>query len=816
MGDLFENNILQELIKGFGKVYYDILIGDLYKDSYEFVNPYQLEKVDMDEIGGVGSFSKDTVVFAENFVYKDDVEEFLTIMSPKGLFASLNKPGDTKLFRMRQKLNGEYRYVQSHIVRFSESKNEFKFLYWIRDIQDEIEKEQELSELSDNYDNSLYKQLIDFQKTGVIAYTLPGYDIVHVNNEALRIYGWKDTVDAQYGLKYAPGSIIDKGSALKKLKALREEDGVVSFEFIAHHDDGNDILCAAQSRSAILSSGKRVIVTTMLDITEKRKQEEEYEKAREEQIAFKKNALLGALSEDYEIVYFGNLDEDRFNIEKAASTSRSEVIETTSSSNVYSIEMRNYADVFVHEDDYDRFNRVTELSNMKQAMEHQKSVTIRYKVKPNPRGYHYYMMHFVNVSKSAGEHLVVVGIKRIDDDLRVEREAKERLERAYEEANRANASKSEFLARVSHDVRTPVNAILGLLDIAEKNQDDIGMLKEVIKKQRGVVNHLLSLLGDVLDLSELEGNKTEVLNQEFNLKDICEQALKLAQIKADEKEIKLIHDSCMGITEPMVMGNPLHVSQIIINLINNAILFNKPKGNVTFTSKLMSYDGKTAVYGFVIEDTGIGIPEEYKKHMFEPYNRIKDSDGSVGTGLGLTIVKGLVDKMNGSIDVSSKVGVGSKFTVVLPFNVADVKPDKTYEKKEIPASEPSISGMKILLVEDNELNMEIATYMLEDAGALITPAVNGKEALDTYINTDAGYFDAILMDVMMPVMDGYTATKKIRLSGKDDALAIPIIAMTANAFLADEKSAKNAGMNAHLTKPLDTRKLISVLSSFIY
>lgn len=162
MGDLFENNILQELIKGFGKVYYDILIGDLYKDSYEFVNPYQLEKVDMDEIGGVGSFSKDTVVFAENFVYKDDVEEFLTIMSPKGLFASLNKPGDTKLFRMRQKLNGEYRYVQSHIVRFSESKNEFKFLYWIRDIQDEIEKEQELSELSDNYDNSLYKQLIDF------------------------------------------------------------------------------------------------------------------------------------------------------------------------------------------------------------------------------------------------------------------------------------------------------------------------------------------------------------------------------------------------------------------------------------------------------------------------------------------------------------------------------------------------------------------------------------------------------------------------------------------------------------------------------
>lgn len=396
-------------------------------------------------------------------------------------------------------------------------------------------------------------------------------------------------------------------------------------------------------------------------------------------------------------------------------------------------------------------------------------------------------------------------------NLALERQKTE-IQKAYEEAKLANAAKSDFLARMSHDIRTPINGILGLIEMADRYPDDVEKLKENRAKAKGAVTHLLSLINDVLDMSKLESGEIELSREPFNLNELLKQCTQIIQTQADEIGITVINQSKDGIASPWLIGSSVHLRQILTNLLSNAVKYNKENGSVTTQVKELTRDEEQAWIQFRIEDTGIGMSEEFQKKMFEPFTQEKEgSRGKYnGTGLGTSIVKKLVDKMNGTIEVNSKKDVGTTVVVTLPFQI-DVHHS---EGKEAAVTAADISGRHILLVDDNELNQEIGSFMLSEAGAVVDVAENGEEAVKAYREAEQPY-DLILMDMMMPELDGCAATRQIRKLEMERGSHTPVIAMTANAFVDDINKCKSAGMDDHIAKPLDMKKVIGVIAKYM-
>lgn len=379
-------------------------------------------------------------------------------------------------------------------------------------------------------------------------------------------------------------------------------------------------------------------------------------------------------------------------------------------------------------------------------------------------------------------------------------------------ADAANAAKTAFLTRMSHDIRTPLNGILGLIEIEELKEGDIQVARESRAKARVAANHLLSLINDILEMGKIEDRKLTLEHTPFNLKELCDDTLVLCKLRASSNGITMQDNSLPYATGPYMIGSPTHIRQIMINLLDNSIKYNKHGGSVTFSSKTKPLDNGRALFCFSVSDTGIGMTPKFLKHIYEPFAQEGDDARSKfqGTGMGMPIVKSLIELMGGTIEISSEVGVGSTFNVQIPLDID--KDPQARERADEQADSCSLAGMNVLLAEDNELNAEIAQALLESEGIVVTRAADGNEAVDLYVGRPAGSFDAILMDIMMPDMDGYEATRAIRLSEKVDAADIPIIALTANAFAEDAKAAHDAGMNAHLPKPLDFNKLKNTLA----
>lgn len=388
-----------------------------------------------------------------------------------------------------------------------------------------------------------------------------------------------------------------------------------------------------------------------------------------------------------------------------------------------------------------------------------------------------------------------------------QRQEKEILE-ALEKVQRANKVKSEFLSHMSHDIRTPINGILGMLEIIEKNQDNMEKQRDCRKKIRVAAEHLLSLINDVLQISKLESGESSFVEESFDLKDILENCMTILSPKAEEIGIYLELKE-MDFKHKRVNGSPLHLRQILINIIGNAIKYNQPNGKVYIQAHEISSNEDIAEYQFIIEDTGIGMSEEFQKHIFEPFTQENQNARTTynGTGLGMSITKKLVDKMNGTIEVESQLNKGSRFNIILPIQIDKNENIQSHVQEETLAD---ISGMNVLLVEDNAINCEIVQYMLEDAGATVVTAENGKIAVDIFSSSKEGTFDCILMDLMMPIMGGLEATQVIRSMNRAD-VHLPIIGLSANAFEEDVKKSIDAGMNEHLTKPVDISKLFSVM-----
>ena len=394
-----------------------------------------------------------------------------------------------------------------------------------------------------------------------------------------------------------------------------------------------------------------------------------------------------------------------------------------------------------------------------------------------------------------------------------EEKYKEELLKAAKRAEAANRAKTEFLQRMSHDIRTPINGICGMLDVAEHYAEDLDKQTECREKIKEASNLLLGLVNEVLDMSKLESGEVILEESPFDLHNISEEVLTVIELLAEERNIKLIQEK-QEITHWNLIGSPAHVKRVWMNILSNAVKYNKDNGSICIQYREVPYnqDGMTMIE-FICQDTGIGMSREFQKVIFEPFAQENAGSRSKynGTGLGMPITKSLVEKMGGTIQFESEEGVGTTFVIQIPFKI-DTETDRM-EKEEKAAI--SLRGLHILLVEDNELNMEIAEFIVTNEGAVVTKAKNGKEAVDYFEKSSVGTYDAILMDVMMPVMDGLTASETIRNMNRADAKTIPIIAMTANAFTDDKMKAKEAGMNEHIAKPLNREVLVETVFKVI-
>lgn len=385
---------------------------------------------------------------------------------------------------------------------------------------------------------------------------------------------------------------------------------------------------------------------------------------------------------------------------------------------------------------------------------------------------------------------------------------------AAKKAEAANEAKTEFLQRMSHDIRTPINGIRGLVNMADHYADDMEKQTEYRTKVKEASNLLLELVNDVLDMSKLESGEIVLEEIPFNLSSISREVFVVIEQMAAEQNIRVAWEK-KEITHRDFIGSPGYVKRVMMNILSNAVKYNKENGQIYVSCvEIPSEQPEMTTMEFVCRDTGIGMAEEFQKHIFEPF--AQEYTGSrakfAGTGLGMAISKKLVEEMGGTITFESKKGVGSTFVIRVPFKI-DLDADKREESKDV--SEKSIKGMHVLLAEDNELNMEIAEFLLQNEGAEVTKAWNGQEIVELFRKSEAGEFDVILMDIMMPIINGYEAAKRIRSLDREDAKKIPIIAMTANAFTEDRIRAKEAGMDEHIAKPIDVELLIKVIHKLV-
>ena len=468
-------------------------------------------------------------------------------------------------------------------------------------------------------------------------------------------------------------------------------------------------------------------------------------------------------------------------------------------------------ETIVSEKHQDAMKQFLDISTLNQRLMNTESVGIEYQAKNK----FWYLARFI-VKKRDEQGIVthvLYLVREINKQKQIELEYQEKVLAAAEDAKRANIAKTDFLRRMSHDIRTPINGILGMVNIAEHYPNDLKKQMECRNKVKEAAGFLLDLVSSILDMNKLESGEIILEHKEFDLLEILQETNHIIGMTAQEKNIVLDIDD-KDLRHQYLIGSPLHLRQILQNISGNAVKYNKKGGAINIVCRENQINDDWISLEFICTDTGKGISKEFLEHVFEPFAQENTQARStyMGSGLGLAIVKQLVELMGGEIKIESNLGVGTKVMVFLPFEI-----DHNYhkeDKKRVENIENKLCDLKVLLVEDNEINIEIARFMLERFGMKITEAHNGKEAMEVFQSSKENYFDMIFMDIMMPVMDGLEATRQIRKLNREDAKKIPIIAMTANAFSDDAQLSKEAGMDEHLVKPLDEKLMKKVVEQY--
>lgn len=559
------------------------------------------------------------------------------------------------------------------------------------------------------------------------------------------------------------------------------------------------------------------IVTCVVIMHVRSRQRSAIEAAREKEREHLK--ILAALSHDYYVVYFTDLNSDICHLIKLSEGNEN----SNRDRQCYSEAMLNYINKRVIPEYRDTLIALADPEEIIRRFRTQTDFAVRYRVNPNENRREFYEMHFVDAGENDSDHFMVFGIRCVDDIAKEELSRKQLLQDALEAAERANSAKSDFLSRMSHDMRTPLNAVLGMTAIAETNIGDPNRVKDALNKISVSGKHLLGLVNDVLDMSRIESGKLSINEAQFDL-----SALLTDMTTMIHPQIRMHNHTytadLSGIVHKNVIGDSLRLQQIFMNILSNSVKYTPDGGLISLrVSEKPAAAAKAAIYEFVFTDNGIGMSKEYLEHIFEPFSREEDPRTSSikGTGLGMSITRNILHIMNGSIVIESEQDKGSVFTVTIPMRITDGPAENKSSGRSGDQSALSeikkndFSGKRILIAEDNPLNMEIACEILKMTGADITEAENGRIALEKFAGSEVGYFDLIFMDLQMPEMNGIEAAKAIRQLERPDASAIPIVAMTANAFTEDINATKAAGMNEHLAKPVDLEKFSGVLKKYL-
>lgn len=543
---------------------------------------------------------------------------------------------------------------------------------------------------------------------------------------------------------------------------------------------------------------------------EKTQYREEMEKMNQKQLRHLE--IIEGLSIDYESIFYVDLDKNAIQPYRVSSRLKKQFGEKYSFKEFNGFD-KEYISTWVYEEDKEILSKVTNPEYIREKLADEKSFYVYYRVIDGENIEHL-QLRVVDVGKDDHISQIILGYRSIDKEVRHEMEQKELLKIALEQAKSAIAVKNTFLSNMSHDIRTPMNAIIGFAALAKHSIDDQEKLTQCLNQIESSGTHLMNLLHDILEISRIESGTVSVEHEACSLRDILESVERKILPWAKEKEISVTFDYS-DIRHDGIYSDPQKLSQILLRLASNAVKYTENHGNISIIITEQTSLEDYAIFQFVVEDNGIGIDEHFLSHIYEPFERQKNTTLSKvqGTGLGLTITKNLVEMMGGTIQISSSLGKGSRFLVTLSLSIQ--------HKQEPPQPDSDYSSFtysppkRILLVEDNQLNLEIEVELLQDAGFLLDTAEDGSIAVDKVKQAVPGYYDVILMDIQMPVMDGYQATRIIRSLSNPAQSKIPIIALSANVFDEDRKKSMESGMNLHLAKPIDLLKLLKAIHQMI-
>lgn len=527
--------------------------------------------------------------------------------------------------------------------------------------------------------------------------------------------------------------------------------------------------------------------------------------------AKKESELLAALTREYsEIIYIDENKGKCMQVKKAANHNM--VIETVEQMQKCLQEHMK----IIHPDDYTfakLYEQIKDLSSVKMDKGGDYRATYRAKINGEYIWLQFRVIYGGNINLDTGH--IILTFKRVDEEMQREYDANRILSESLAKAEEVSRIKNEFLSRMSHDLRTPLNGIMGMVNIIGQAVKNPKKILECNQKIRTSCQNLVSLVNEVLDMSSLESGSVDFEEEALDFWELVEEVLKYAAVQAEGAGLAF-HVEIEKFKHHNIIGSSKHIRQIFTNILDNAVKYNKPAGEIFVRGREVSDSNRLAVFELVFEDTGYGMDKDFVQRIFEPFEQERNDARTTyaGVGLGMPIVKKMIDQMQGDIIVKSTKDVGTKVIITLPFRIHS----ESSETEEVADKETQVdlAGIKALLVEDNEINMEIAQFLLESWGLVVYNAVNGQIAVDMFRQSEVGFFDIVIMDLMMPVMDGYEATRQIRAMGREDAHSVPIVALSANVLDMDIKNSKMAGMNEHLAKPVDADQVLRTIEKYVH
>lgn len=644
---------------------------------------------------------------------------------------------------------------------------------------------------------------------GILCHTFDGKRVISVNKTALNILGYETQEELESnGFNMVAETVLDEDKPVLRetIKSLKNVGDVASIEYRVLHKDGK-LLHITGNVKLLSENGELFYQRFLMDCTAQKVQEKENER--------RQNELVQALSMDYSLVCFFDLDTGIGFALRADEDSK--VVFDSEKEFSFDESMERYIHTFVYENDREMLRSVFTLPNLKKELSERPLYYMNYRaVKDGEIKY-----YEIKAVRLGGEwdtrRSIVLGFRSVDEETRSKMEQKELLEKALVQANKANKAKSIFLSNMSHDIRTPLNAVIGFANLAAAHINDKSRTESYLEKIKTSGEHLLSLINDVLDMSQIESGRLQMEETLCSLSEVLHDINSIIQEHIHEKRLDFIID-IKDVADDRFWCDKLRLNQALINVITNSIKYTDAGGKIVL--KITEKAGalpESAGYEFRITDNGIGMSREFTSHIYELFARERNTtnSGIQGTGLGMAITKNIVDMMNGTIDVKSEQGKGTEVTIMLNFRLDpdNAAADKAHNENSGDSENSPVENeaKRILLVEDNELNQEIAVDMLNDEGYITEVASNGLEAVEMVKKSEPGYYSVVLMDIQMPVMNGYEAAKAIRRLTNKPLSEIPIFAMTANAFEEDKQEALSCGMNGHIAKPIDTEKLFRLL-----